>query len=368
MDDFDRNVWCILGLPFDAVTIEDAVVRVRRSARNSCPCFISTPNVNFLIASQSEYDFRYSVINSDLVLADGMPIVWIAKLLRLPVTQRVPGSGLIERLWSETASKYDPIKVFFFGGEKGVAETACEIMGKEKRGLECAGHYYPGFGSVEDMSSDSVIDAINKADPDFTIVSLGARKGQAWIQLNKDKLHSPVISHLGAVVNFVAGTVKRAPVLVQKFGLEWLWRIKEEPALWRRYLFDGLLLAKLIITKVLPYSVLAWRWKRGICNSEPAVTELTESRESITIFLNGALLSSTLGPLRSCFRDSVSSQKDVILDFSRVNYIDSAAIGLLYMLKKNLMINEKEMIIRSVSKRVSTILSFNCASHLLTDD
>ncbi|MES9899583.1 MAG: WecB/TagA/CpsF family glycosyltransferase [Sedimenticola sp.] len=367
MDDFDRNVWCILGLPFDAVTIDDAVASVRRSVRDRHPRFISTPNVNFLVASQSEHGFRDSVINSDLVLADGMPIVWIAKLLGLPVTQRVPGSGLIERLWSDTTSDDVPIRVFFFGGEKGVAETACEIMGKEKKGLECAGHYYPGFGSVEDMSSDAVIDTINQASPDFTVVSLGARKGQAWIQLNKDKLQSPVISHLGAVVNFVAGTVKRAPVLIQKSGLEWLWRIKEEPALWRRYLFDGLLLTKLIITKVLPYSVLSWRWKRGICNSEPTVTELTESRESITIFLNGALLSSTLEPLRGCFRDSASSRKDVILDFSRVSYIDSAAIGLLYMLKKNLMINEKRMIIRSLSNRVNTIFSFNCASHLLTN-
>ncbi len=93
MDDFDRNVWCILGLPFDAVTIDGAVAIARRSVRDRHPCFISTPNVNFLVASQSERCFRDSVINSDLVLADGMPIVWIAKLLGLPVAQRVPGSG-----------------------------------------------------------------------------------------------------------------------------------------------------------------------------------------------------------------------------------------------------------------------------------
>ncbi len=135
-------------------------------------------------------------------------------------------------------------------------------MGREKTGLECVGHCYPGFGSVEEMSSYSVINTINQA-PGFHHRLSRGKEGASWIQLNKDKLRSPVISHLGAVVNFVAGTVKRAPVLVQKFGLEWLWRIKEEPALWRRYLFDGLLLAKLIITKVLPYSVLAWHWKRG---------------------------------------------------------------------------------------------------------
>jgi len=80
----------------------------------------------------------------------------------------------------------------------------------------------------------------------------GRQKGQAWIEHNRTHITVPIISHLGAVINFVAGKLSRAPVWVQRTGLEWLWRIKEEPSLWRRYASDGLVLLKLLITRVVP--------------------------------------------------------------------------------------------------------------------
>ena len=89
---------------------------------------------------------------------------------------------------------------------------------------------------------------MNAARPDFLVVSLGAAKGQAWIMRNLHRLDVPLVSHLGAVVNFVAGEVRRAPRWMQRSGLEWAWRVKEEPALLRRYAGDAL--------RLLP---LAWR-------------------------------------------------------------------------------------------------------------
>ncbi|MCD8512378.1 MAG: WecB/TagA/CpsF family glycosyltransferase, partial [Nitrincola sp.] len=97
----------------------------------------------------------------------------------------------------------------------------------------------PGRGDVASMSTPEIIEKINLSQADFLVVSLGAKKGQAWILHNLDKIQVPVVSHLGAVVNFVAGTVKRAPKVWQKLGLEWLWRIVEEPYLWKRYASDG---------------------------------------------------------------------------------------------------------------------------------
>ena len=86
-------------------------------------------------------------------------------------------------------------------------------------------------------------------------MALGAQKGQAWLMANRGKLTVPVVSHLGATLNFLAGTVRRAPEGVRKLGLEWLWRIKEEPKLARRYLSDGGRLAWLLLTRVLPLSL-----------------------------------------------------------------------------------------------------------------
>jgi N-acetylglucosaminyldiphosphoundecaprenol N-acetyl-beta-D-mannosaminyltransferase len=239
-----RKVHYLLGLPFDAITLDAAVAKIRSCAASGKPCFFSTPNLNFLITSQRDEAFRNSVIRSDLSLADGMLIVWLAKAIGLPITERVAGSDVFEALRQKSdAAK---LKVFFFGGPPGVAERAAERINREDGGMECVGYESPGFGSVEEMSSDATIDKINGSGAVFLVVSLGAIKGQAWIELNRSRLKVPVMSHLGAVVNFVAGNVRRAPVWMQKTGLEWLWRVKEEPSLWRRYFSDAIALVKLI--------------------------------------------------------------------------------------------------------------------------
>jgi Glycosyl transferase WecG/TagA/CpsF family len=89
------------------------------------------------------------------------------------------------------------------------------------------------------MSRDQMIDKVNASEADFLAVSLGAKKGQLWLHRNHQRLAIPVRAHLGAAINFQAGTVKRAPPRLRAWGLEWLWRIKEEPQLWRRYGHDG---------------------------------------------------------------------------------------------------------------------------------
>ena len=181
--DFSREVHCLLGLPFDATDLSGAVHRVREAVANRQPFFVSTPNLNFLIACQTDSDFRNSVINSHLSLADGMPIVWLAKLLGVPVRKRVAGSSLFENLRRDvTTGPYQTIKVFFFGAPYGVAQAACERINSEGGALRCVGYESPGFGSVHEMSSTATIQRINDSHADFVVVSLGARKGQAWIE------------------------------------------------------------------------------------------------------------------------------------------------------------------------------------------
>jgi N-acetylglucosaminyldiphosphoundecaprenol N-acetyl-beta-D-mannosaminyltransferase len=151
MDDFDRDVYCLAGLPFDAVDIPEALAILADAARNQTRCFLSTPNLNFLIASRKDSEFRNSVIHSDLVVADGMPLVWLAKLLRIPVRVRVAGSSLFEAMHEQDSS--NPISVYLFGGPEGVAEIAAHKINQAQDGLNCVGYQYPGFVSVEEMSS-----------------------------------------------------------------------------------------------------------------------------------------------------------------------------------------------------------------------
>lgn len=271
--DFSRPLTCILGLPFDAIETAQAVEQIRAAAFSGRRCFVSTPNLNFAMTARANSGFRDSVLRSDLSLADGMPLVWIARLTGVPVSERVSGADVFEAL---VAHPGPPITVFLFGGPPGAAALAKEAINRLDGGVRCVGFDEAGFGSVEAMSDDERIERINRSGAHFVVVSLGAGKGQAWIEHNAHRLTAPVLSHLGAVVNFAAGTVRRAPTWMRSFGLEWLWRIREEPSLWRRYWKDGLGAIGLVCTRVLP-DALASRWWRsfqGRDAPEPCIEHL----------------------------------------------------------------------------------------------
>ena len=324
--DFTRRVFCVLGLPFDAVSTGQTVEMLLARAREGQRCFFSTPNLNFLITSQQDPAFRDSVMRSSLSLADGMPVVWLARLLGLPITSRVAGSTVFEQL---RVQRTMPLKVFFFGGPDGVAQQAADVLNAGADGMRCVGAYSPGFGTLADMSTPAIIERINASDADLLVVSLGAKRGQAWIERNLHALHPPLVSHLGAVVNFVAGTVNRAPAGVGRLGLEWLWRIKEEPALWRRYWADGVALLRLLATRALPAALDARRIRAT--TAKPVLSERDDGAH-YALTLGGAWHDAGLGPLREALARSTARRRQIHLELLADCTLDSAALGLLLLL------------------------------------
>lgn len=125
--DFSRNIHCLLGLPFDAATMAGTVDRVRRAASDRQRCFLSTPNLNSLIGCLSG-GFRDSVINNELGVADGMPLVWMARLLGIPIRGTGVRLGLFEALHRDPAHR---MSVCFFGGPEEMAARACQKLNTE---------------------------------------------------------------------------------------------------------------------------------------------------------------------------------------------------------------------------------------------
>lgn len=363
-DPFKRQVHCILGLPFDAIDLAGAVRKVQTAATQRDKCFLSTPNLNWLIACKTDQLLRNSVIDSDLSIADGMPLVWVARWLGIPILERVAGSAVFEQLKS---SKSQRVAVYFFGGPEGIAETACRRLNEDVAGLVCVGHQCPGFGSIEEMSSDKTIASINACDPDFIVVALGARKGQAWIEHNRSRLVAPVISHLGAVVNFVAGTVSRAPVWMQRSGLEWLWRIKEENSLWRRYLADGGAFIALLLTRVFPYICFLLMHRPSADALGKSEVEVYDESGIMVIRLRGAWTGANLGPLRDCFGRVARSGQNVRFDLAGVTYIDSSFLGLLLLLYGTCRQRGRRLELSQPSEAVKRILRYSCAEYLLNE-
>jgi N-acetylglucosaminyldiphosphoundecaprenol N-acetyl-beta-D-mannosaminyltransferase len=354
---FERRVVCLLGLPFDLIDMAGAVERVREAARRGTRCFLSTPNLNFVVNAMKDDAFRQSVLDSDVSIADGMSIVWAARLCGIPIQQSIPGSGLLEHL--QDGPKEEALSVYLFGGADGVARSAAEQLNASDRGLRCVGYESPGVGSVEELSRPESIARINASGADFLVLSLGAQKGQAWIQRNRGQLKIPVISHLGAALNFMAGKVRRAPRWVQRAGLEWLWRIKEEPALWRRYVFDGAVYLRLLVTHVAP---LAWtlRTSRTYARDlDTATLAVHDKCDSVVIRLTGVWTTENLSELRHVIAHVAALGRAVQLDLTAVEHIDLEFAGLVVMLQRHQKIRMLPFLLTGVGHRVRRVLELS---------
>jgi len=354
-DDFDRNVWCVLGLPVDAVNIDQAVAAVDDAVRTGRRLSFVTPNVNWLARASRDAKVRREVLNADLSLVDGAPLAALARGLGAPIKTRVAGSDLFEALRRRPAYGDRRLKVFFFGGRKGAAEAAALAVNQEKAGVEAVGWLNPGFGDIADMSRPEIIEEINAAAPDFIIVALGAGKGQSWIDHNQHDLAAPVIAHLGAVVDFTAGGVQRAPKLVRSLALEWAWRIKEEPLLWRRYAGDAVTMASLIATRGAALRPIGD--KRQSVMKPSAGLEVGDS--AVIVRLAGDHQHPDLSLVREAFREAAGAGRDVVLDFTNMGKFDRAFLGLVLMLDKHAALRNAKLFIQGADSRQKKVLGAN---------
>ena len=360
--DFERDVYCLLGLPFDALDIDAATRKLREAVQRRSPCFLSTPNLNFVVAAQADPAFRDSVLHSDMSVADGMPIVWAARLLGIPLVERVAGSTLFERLCTVSG---EPIKVYFFGGPEGVAALACERLNARHSGMQCVGFDAPGFGTVDEMSDDERVQRIDASGAEFVVVSLGARKGQAWIERNRARLKAPLISHLGAVVNFVAETTVRAPRWMQYCGLEWLWRIKEEPSLWRRYAHDGVWCARLLVARVIPHAIYVRRYTPDAAQLAAAEIAIETDGQRTLVRMAGAWSRTNLAPLRAALAGVARGVAAVHFDLRAVTHLDAAVVALLCLLWNHCVRTRVQFVMEPISPVVRRVFHLCCAEYAL---
>jgi N-acetylglucosaminyldiphosphoundecaprenol N-acetyl-beta-D-mannosaminyltransferase len=267
---------------------------------------------------------------------DGMPIVWIARLLGVPIKGRVSGADLFDAL--KFADRGDrPFSMFLFGGADDVAARVGQRLNAQSRGLKCVGTLNPGFGTVDEMSNHHIIEAINASGADILAVFLSAKKAQAWLVQNHDRLRIPVRAQFGATINFEAGTVKRAPRFLRGIGFEWLWRIKEEPYLWRRYWTDGKSLMRLLVTGALPVVVNSWwtRWRNARIYGALLI-ELRENDDSVVVHLSGLATAGHIDKAISAFREALGKEKPIDVEVSETRTVDPRFFGLLLMVRKQL--------------------------------
>jgi N-acetylglucosaminyldiphosphoundecaprenol N-acetyl-beta-D-mannosaminyltransferase len=228
----------IAGVRIDNVTMDEAIAGIERMIQHRDPRFVVTPNVDHIVKLQHDARFRAAYDAAAMVLCDGMPLLWASRLLRTPLKEKVSGSDLFPRLCALAARK--DYRLFFLGGRPGAAERCAQVLSQKFRGLNVCGTYCPPLGFESDKQENTrAIRAIRESGADVLFVGLGAPKQELWLRQNCQACAVPVSIGIGASFDFVAGYVRRAPGLFQRWGMEWFWRLCQDPRrMYRRYLVD----------------------------------------------------------------------------------------------------------------------------------
>jgi N-acetylglucosaminyldiphosphoundecaprenol N-acetyl-beta-D-mannosaminyltransferase len=213
----------IIGVTFDNVTMEQAVSRAMELVESGKTAFIVTPNAEIAYDCIKNETFCELINRADLTIPDGAGIVLASKILKTPLKQKVAGVELAEALLPELAKRGK--KLFLFGAKPGVAERAAEAMKKIAPELNICGCMHGYF-----ENDNEVVEKINSSEADIVFVCLGSPKQEQWMYRNSDKLIPCTMMGLGGSLDVFAGEARRAPDLMIRMNLEWLYRLYKQPS------------------------------------------------------------------------------------------------------------------------------------------
>lgn len=220
----------------DRVDLATALDRIVGLCRFGHGGMIVTPNVDHVVMAETNETLKLAYDAAALSLTDGKPLVWLASAMGRPVPEKISGSDLIRPLLARAAD--EGLSCFFFGGKPGIAEKAAAILRSEYPRLVVAGCHSPPFGFETDAAADrAAVDIVVAARPHLVFVALGSPKQEAWMHRHQAALGGAVTLGIGASLDFIAGAVKRAPPWMSEAGLEWVYRLVQEPGrMYERYL------------------------------------------------------------------------------------------------------------------------------------
>jgi N-acetylglucosaminyldiphosphoundecaprenol N-acetyl-beta-D-mannosaminyltransferase len=223
-------------LQVDEVTFSQALDAVGALVAAGRGGIVFTPNVDHVVIADHDERFSRAYDTVDLSLPDGMPILWASRLLGRPLPEKISGSDLVMPLMDRAAR--EGWRVYILGGAPGVGALAAERLVERLPRIVIAGTDAPRIDMDGPASFRApILERIGAAKPDLVLVALGAPKQELWIAEAAPSLRPAVLLGVGAAVDFIAGTARRAPRWMSDSGLEWLFRLAQEPRrMWKRYL------------------------------------------------------------------------------------------------------------------------------------
>ncbi len=241
-----RNIISILGVPIDAVTRDEAGIiteNLIKESNKSCK-MIFAPNVEFIMYAQKDKEFFDILKQSSLSTPDSIGVIIGAKLQKKSFPERIPGQSYFRKIIELSNEK--GYSIYLLGGKPGIPEKAKENLEKIFPNVNIVGVHHGYFNENEEKE---VIEEINKLQPNVLFVALGAPRQEKWIYNHRNELKVDVATGQGGTYDYEAGKIKRAPVWVQKIGMEWFWRLCREPKRIKRQLVLPVYLVKILFKK-----------------------------------------------------------------------------------------------------------------------
>lgn len=312
----------MMGVPIDRVGMAETLRIIDQMIESGIPHVLATANVDFLAQVQEDRVLQRILHDADLILCDGTPLLWMSKLLGDPIPERVAGSDIVPQLFDRAVEK--KYRIFFLGGREEVIPAAREKILQRWPNLQIAGMYSPPFAPYDQMDHADICRRINDAKPDVLLVSFGCPKQEKWVAQNFRQAAVPVAIGVGATIDFLAGTVKRAPVWMRTCGLEWFYRVLQEPKrLAKRYWTD--------IRIVIP-GLLKQYWNMRTNTPNPDATPFTDrvlchttSNTSSNVIILPERLDALAARDQSLWPEEIHAS--IIIDASITQFIDSTGAG-----------------------------------------
>ncbi len=316
----------IMGVPFDNVTRSQTLKIIHRMIESRSSHYVATANVDFLVQAQTDVELRRILFDAHLVLCDGTPLVWASSWLGNPLPERVAGSDLVPLLLDAAAT--NGYRIFLLGAAEEMNRKAAEHIQAKYPKVVVAGRYSPPPAALQDMAHDEIKRQISIANPDILLVAFGCPKQEKWISMHYRELGVPVCVGVGATLDFLAGAVKRAPAWMRRSGLEWTWRLAQEP----RRLFGRYMKGLAVFGKGIIRQLWDTRVRKSVARHD-AVQTVPLADDAKILVMPERLDAAAVRESRSHWETQASNGM-VIVDLGKTRFIDSTGVGFLMRLRR----------------------------------
>jgi N-acetylglucosaminyldiphosphoundecaprenol N-acetyl-beta-D-mannosaminyltransferase len=349
----------VMGLPLANVTADEAVERIEQLILSGGTHQVATANLDFWLNSLNDAHLHRIIAGCSLVLPDGMPLVWISRLLGNPLKERVSGADMVPRLAQLSAQK--GYRIYLLGGRPGVGERAAKVLQDLHPGVNIVGHHSPPLADLERMDHGDALDRIRAAKPDILLVAFGNPKQEKWIRMHARRSGVPVSMGIGGTLDMLVGDVRRAPMWMQRRGLEWLGRCAQEPGrLLPRYArnFSALLIK-------LPLALCATVLQRP--HRGPSAVNRSTDSGMIHLHIQGNLEAATASALDRTVTACIAGGQLMVVHLRELKYANAEGLGALLDARQRLLATGLSLTLSGVPARMRLLLSAWCLEQLFDE-